>query len=439
MAAQKDPLFYRLLKRYVTWQFHLFYRTEVSGLENIPENAPLIFIANHQNALMDALAILCTCKKNPWFLARSDVFKSSLIARILYFFKMLPVFRFRDGYDQLRKNEAIFEKSCHVLINGEALVIMPEGNHDPRKRLRAFKKGLAKIAFSIYETGYQGPAYIVPVGLEYASHHSIFSRLLIQYGKPVPIQNYVEKYHLDPAKAQRILTNEVRESLMTLVIHIEDEEVYEDYIRWIYWNEIMFSSKETPDNQKIRFSLSKELIEEINLFRIQQPELYEKRINEQKEAEAFMIQMGCFGNPMIFNGYDGKACFLAIVLLILFFPFFLYGWLTWVLPYSFGHIIAKQVKDKQFNSSVAFVAHLTFYALQTCMLTVILITCLKSIFPGILFVLTLYPAKKILKAYRHLFEKTKKCVKAWIIVNFRSKTYKKLQEQRNFFSKKFNY
>lgn len=439
MAVQKDPLFYRLLKSYVSWHFHLFYRTEVHGLEKIPDNVPLIFIANHQNALIDALAILCTCKRNPYFLARSDVFKNPLIARLLYFLKMLPVFRFRDGYEQLKKNEAIFEKSCQVLAKGEALVIMPEGNHDARKRLRVFKKGLAKIAFSIYETGYRGEAYIVPSGLEYASHHKVFSKLLIQYGDPVPIHGYLEEHRSDPVKAERKLLEESRERLKSLVIHIEDEEVYNDYIRWMSWHEVMHSSDLKPESQKVQFDNQKEMVEEINAFRLQHPVQYGQRIEAQKEAESFLLQMGSKGDALIFGEYNFKSCLLGIIQLLILSPFFLYGWLLWVTPFSLGQILASRVKDNQFISSVTFVAELTFYALQTCILTVGLIIVLNSIFPGILFLLSLYPVKKFRVLYHFVFEKVKKCCKTYLIMHFKPESYRKIRKQEKFFSKKLHY
>jgi 1-acyl-sn-glycerol-3-phosphate acyltransferase len=439
LAVQKDPFLYSILKKYVTWCFHLFYRTEVNGLEKIPANTPLIFIANHQNALMDALAILCTCKKNPYFLARSDVFNNPFVARILYFFKMIPVFRFRDGYDQLKKNEAIFEKSCQVLANGEALVIMPEGNHDPRKRLRAFKKGLAKIAFSIYETGYQGDAFIIPVGLEYASHHSPFSNLLIQYGDPVPIQNYLEEHRSEPVKTERLLLTKSHERLKSLVIHIEDEEVYKDYIRWIYWHQIMHTFEIMPLSQKKQFDIQKNLIEEIDQFRLKQPLQYQKCILQQIATEGYLLQKGCAGNAFIFSGYKLKSCLLAIAPLIILFPIFLYGWLLWIIPFGFGQLLARRMKDKQFTSSMAFVAELTFFAIQSSILTVVLIAGMKSIFPGILFLFSLYPAKKIRTVYHYLFEKVKKCFKMRLILHFSPETYRRINEMKIFFKKKFHY
>ncbi|MEZ4999274.1 MAG: hypothetical protein R2744_06280 [Bacteroidales bacterium] len=45
-----------------------------------------------------------------------DVFKKK-IADLLYYFKMLPVFRIRDGFSTLRQNDEIFNKTIDVILN----------------------------------------------------------------------------------------------------------------------------------------------------------------------------------------------------------------------------------------------------------------------------------------------------------------------------------
>jgi len=63
------------------WHNVFFYKKfVVLGSENIPIDKPLIFTPNHQNALMDALALLFSMNKILVFIARSD-----------YFFENLPL------------------------------------------------------------------------------------------------------------------------------------------------------------------------------------------------------------------------------------------------------------------------------------------------------------------------------------------------------------
>jgi len=98
---------YALVKQTVAfWHDNIFYRKIiVMGAENINPDHHLIFAPNHQNALMDALAVLFTHKGQPVFLARADIFKKKIIASLLYFLKILPVYRIRYGFSTLKSND----------------------------------------------------------------------------------------------------------------------------------------------------------------------------------------------------------------------------------------------------------------------------------------------------------------------------------------------
>jgi len=140
---------YALFKQAVGfWHDTIFYRKIiVMGSENIDPEDHLIYASNHQNALMDALAVLFTHRGQPVFLARADIFKKKVIAAFLYFIKILPVYRIRDGFSSLKSNDEIFHKTIDVLKNRNGLVILPEGDHVGFRRLRQLKKGICRIAF----------------------------------------------------------------------------------------------------------------------------------------------------------------------------------------------------------------------------------------------------------------------------------------------------
>jgi 1-acyl-sn-glycerol-3-phosphate acyltransferase len=82
---EKWSLNYTLLKMasgfWHDWGFYK--KIIVLGREKIPKNEHLIYAPVHQNALMDALGPLYYLKKQPVFLARSDIFRKPFIAKIL--------------------------------------------------------------------------------------------------------------------------------------------------------------------------------------------------------------------------------------------------------------------------------------------------------------------------------------------------------------------
>jgi len=113
---RKWSLGYDIIRFFFRSFFKLFYRqVQSSGNENIPKNAPIIFAANHQNALIDPLAIIFTNPNQSVFLTRADIFNKPILLKIFTYFKMLPVYRIRDGAESLKNNEIIFDKSVAIL------------------------------------------------------------------------------------------------------------------------------------------------------------------------------------------------------------------------------------------------------------------------------------------------------------------------------------
>ncbi|NOZ34893.1 MAG: hypothetical protein GXO80_06305 [Chlorobi bacterium] len=129
--VEKFSIRYAVLKVYAKFVHDkIFYKkVKYFGTENIPKNKPVLIAPNHQNALMDALAIIFALDKQIVFLARSDIFQNRMVAKILFFLKILPVFRMRDGKEKLKLNETIYNKTIQILKKKRPVVIFPEAQH----------------------------------------------------------------------------------------------------------------------------------------------------------------------------------------------------------------------------------------------------------------------------------------------------------------------
>ena len=73
-----------------------FRRIEVAGLENIPQDEPVVFAANHPNGLVDPLFILCFAPRRVSFLAKAPLFRYPLIGYFVRVFDSIPVYRKQD-------------------------------------------------------------------------------------------------------------------------------------------------------------------------------------------------------------------------------------------------------------------------------------------------------------------------------------------------------
>lgn len=174
------------------------------------------------------MAVLCTTRHQPVFLARADIFKKKFVANILFFLKILPIYRIRDGYSNLKQFDETFDETLRVLQHKNGLVILPEGNHAGFRKLRQLKKGICRIAFQAEEAAdFNLDIKIIPVGLEY-SHYWFFRQVLtVVYGKPINVSEYYDEYRENQPQALSDLRDRLSVEMKKLMVHIEDEDDYE--------------------------------------------------------------------------------------------------------------------------------------------------------------------------------------------------------------------
>src|SRR5664279_495382 len=266
---------YALLKSVAGfWHNNVFYRKViVLGRENINPDYPVIFAPNHQNALMDALAVLFTNKGQNVFLARADIFKRKSIAAILYFLKILPVYRIRDGFSSLKGNDEIFTKTIDVLKNKNGLVILPEGDHAGFRRLRQLKKGICRVAFQSDEaTGFSLKIKIMPVGLEFSNYSRFRQVLTVAYGKPIEVSEYFDSYKVSPERALNELRSRLSDEMKGIMVHIEEDEDYEaiDELRG------MINGRFSDDIRFPKLFRDRILVNKLNLLKTSDQSLYDR-------------------------------------------------------------------------------------------------------------------------------------------------------------------
>ncbi len=227
-------LYYYPLKLYIVISSFLYFRKlRVTGLKNIPVKDPVIYAINHQNALLDAFVVHTVSWRNPYFLTRADIFKNKFADKFLRGVKMLPIYRKRDGFNSIKMNEAIFEATKEILMDGGVVGIFPEGSHSLKHRLRPLKKGIARIAFMTEdEADFKLNVQIVPIGVQYESYFSPKGRTLVTFGKPIRVADYKQAYLEDQNIAFKELLSEISARIKSLIVNIENKDydkVYEAY------------------------------------------------------------------------------------------------------------------------------------------------------------------------------------------------------------------
>ncbi len=126
-------------------------RLEIHGLDQIPRDRPLVFMANHQSNC-DPPALLAILPP-VLVLAKKEFFRVPIVGRGMVVRGFIPV----DRRNREQALEAV-EKGVQALKAGKSFLVYPEGTRSPDGRLQRFKKGVFVMAI-------KGSAPIVPISV----------------------------------------------------------------------------------------------------------------------------------------------------------------------------------------------------------------------------------------------------------------------------------
>lgn len=416
--------------------YRLYYsKIELHNTEVLKQKGPFILAPNHQNALMDAMAIVSSLKFQTVFLARADIFKGKFIVALLTYMKILPVYRIRDGMSSLGKNEEIFDMSTQVLINQNSpLCLFPEGNHGDKRRLRPLVKGIFRIAFKAQSKfGNQPGVKIIPVGIDYSHYLKFQQKLFINFGQPVEVSEFWDLYEQNEAQATNALRDKLAEELQKVMIHIDSEPYYDTIMGLREFSRPLTSGILGLRMNKLvnRFKADKLLIEKLSTCISKEPQVMEEidssfkhysELRDKLNLRDWVLQKPAFSIP---------ANLLVLLFGVLLSPIWLYGyisnWPHYILPPRF----AKKIKDTQFRSTANWGLAIVIQLIYYLVLLVLALIFLPAWWMAILLIFTLPFAGIAAYRIRVLF------VKTWAKIRYSSilKNTKELSELKTLRSK----
>lgn len=365
---------YDNLRSYVSFAFWLTHnKIVVVGRDLIPVDKPVIFAVNHQNALMDPLALVCTNPLQTIWLTRADVFKSKAIRPVFKFLKMIPIYRIRDGKDSLSNNEQIFKQVTRTLEDKLSIALFPEATHSGKRQMLSHKKAIPRIALDAEEkNNFELDLKIIPVGIFYDHYWNFDRTLIVQYGEPFDIDSYKERFAENSQNAMIALRDEIHQRLVPLTMQINSVPYYQDYenFREIIGEE--YSSHHFFNSNPILqlFRAHQDLIAEIEHLEIEKPEVFQNLLIQTK-TYAREIRKGGFSFSQIEKAVDTSWQKLSgwIAFALLSTPVLVFGLLFNFVPYLIPRVfLAGKIKDKAFLSSFNFALGLilfpVFYLLE---------------------------------------------------------------------------
>ena len=176
-------IFYNLVAiTFSAYNKFFFKKLTVVGKEKIPTDGAIIFSPNHQSALLDPILVGVTCGKKLYYLTRSDVFRKPYLW-LLDAMQTLPVYRIRDGFKNLHRNQKTFKKCYDLLKVKKSLLIFPEGKHHDKYYLQPISKGSSRIGLESLKRSQNKKIYLLPVGINYGNKIHPYHNCTVVYGK----------------------------------------------------------------------------------------------------------------------------------------------------------------------------------------------------------------------------------------------------------------
>ncbi len=324
-------LLYRILKVYCTVALKFYFkRWDICNVKSIPAKGPVIFIPNHQNAFLDAILIICSSPRNPWSIARASVFKKGWVTKLLTAIQIKPVFRIRDGWSSLRNNDTLIQEWSDMLAQGEDILIFAEGNHNEPYASGVLQKGFARMTIQFQEKN-KTPLTIVPIGLHYDDHHAFRSRVLINFGDPIYVNDLLKEYLSEREKLETLI-GVTDQAIKKLTLAIKPDEEYQARFNYLLRN------RKNEKDMIVQLESDRKTLTSFPLE-------VSSATNSRNSSSVWK-----FVNPIVWIGY------------ILHF-----------IPYSIiRNFVKKKVKDPQFKSSVKYALGIFLVPLYYCMIFAIL-------------------------------------------------------------------
>jgi len=154
---------------------------DVKGLENIPENEPVIFVSNHQS-FIDVKLSIAAIPRNFSFISKDILFKIPLLGKYMKTSGHIGIRRTdeRNAYGTLSE---VIKK----LDGGKSIIFFPEGTRSENGELGKFKRGISMVILKsgrkVIPTAIMGSRGFLPKSsiLSNPGHRDICFR----FGKPI--------------------------------------------------------------------------------------------------------------------------------------------------------------------------------------------------------------------------------------------------------------
>ena len=202
-----------------------FRRIERFRSERVPLEGPVLFASNHPGSVTDAFVIGTCVPRQVQFVATVQLFRFKPLAWLLKQCGIIPINRMRDDPRAMRSVSDTFEACYEVFERGGAIGIFPEGVTYDDAQLKTVKTGAARMTLEL-EHRHSGKLglRIVPVGLTYSAKERYRSEVLIHFGEPLRVADFLNGYAERRKECIRDLNAAIEQRLRALILDLPQLE-----------------------------------------------------------------------------------------------------------------------------------------------------------------------------------------------------------------------
>lgn len=402
---QDYDFWYSFLRNIVDVNLKLSYRNlKYIGTERIPQDGAVIYAPNHTGTLMDALVILSMNRKPKVFIARADIFKKPMLAKMFRFFKILPIMRMRDGFDEVKKNNKTIETAVDVLNDKVPLCIFPEGTHQTKHSLLPLSKGIFRIALQAKELMPDTPLYIVPMGIRYGSFFRFRASARVIVGNPINVGEFIaQNTEKTPQELMNMMKKVLEERMKESIFYIPNDEDYDavkEICATVSEEQIKNLDKKAKKDKAVLTNVNNMAVKHIAELKERNPEAAGRLISLAKEAIKRRKEKG-ISLKSVAQQSSLLQTVLKLLLLLATLPYTLTASVFMVPVTVLCNTICKKFKDKAFYNSVRYLMNLLLWPLLMIIYAVVAFICLPGIW-ALVAVLAILPAPVVAhEVYRY--------------------------------------
>ncbi|KAF7315927.1 PlsC domain-containing protein [Mycena indigotica] len=342
-----------------------FTEIHVIGGEDCPKDIPIIVTATHHNMMLDPVILSHTFPHarilNYW--SKATLFINPIVSWILYSSGNIPVDR------KSRDRKVLLKGTMEALQKGYAVALFPEGTSYTEPRIMQVKDGAAWAALEYNKLAQNDPekkksksVAVVPAAIVYTNKTKYRSSVIVDFGSPIFMDDYVEQFSSEaegaPRAAVKRLTRAIEKQLVETTINAPD------------WNTLYAARMARDllwvDERSINLgeyvAISQTLVD---LFSTPDPTPNFKSVNRRLLEYYSLLQSTKLTNSVLSNlplprtldpnrptPVPSRLLTLLILLrdsfvMLLRIPFFIFPLVMYLPVYYMGRVGARLVKDEE--------------------------------------------------------------------------------------------